>query len=77
MPYSIKDKQKMIADGLKERGLRMTLPRRAIISTLASSDTYLTAEEIYHKLLETDEAMKVGGHEQTLELDMLIAELTT
>jgi len=41
------------------------------------SFTLKTLEEIYHKLLETDEAMKVGGHEQTLELDMLIAELTT
>ena len=27
----------------------MTLPRRVIIETLAEADTYLTAEEIYHR----------------------------
>ena len=42
--------EETIADCLKERGLRMTLPRRIIIATLAASDTYLSAEDIYHKL---------------------------
>lgn len=43
-------RQKEITDWLKERGLRMTLPRRVIIDILAASDTYLAAEDIYLEL---------------------------
>lgn len=43
-------RRKSITDGLKQRSLRMTLPRRVIIDTLAEADTYLAAEDIYHKL---------------------------
>ena len=50
MNQPIDDKRKTITDGLKERGFRMTLPRRVIIDTLAASDTYLAAEDIYQQL---------------------------
>ena len=43
-------RQKGITDGLKKRGLRMTLPRRVIIDILAAADTYLSAEDIYLEL---------------------------
>ena len=50
MGHPIEERQRMITDELKKRGLRMTLPRRVIIDTLANSDTYLSAEDIYHRL---------------------------
>jgi Fur family transcriptional regulator, ferric uptake regulator len=50
MNHPIDDKRDMIADGLKERGLRMTLPRRVIIGLLAEADSYLAAEDLYHEL---------------------------
>ena len=49
MNYSIDERRETIASKLKARGLRMTLPRRVIIETLAAADSYLTAEEIYHR----------------------------
>jgi len=53
MDSTIEDRRRTIARELKEHGLRMTLPRRVIIDTLAKTDTYLPAEEIY-QLLHTD-----------------------
>jgi Fur family ferric uptake transcriptional regulator len=49
MDTPLEERQSAIAGELKRQGLRMTLPRRIIIGTLAGADTYLTAEEIYHK----------------------------
>lgn len=39
--------------------------------------TQVELEEIYHRLLDLDEAMKTGGMEGELALDMLVTELTT
>lgn len=50
MDYPVEERRKAIAAELKSHGLRMTLPRRIIIGTLAEADAYLTAEEIYHRL---------------------------
>ena len=44
------DRTSHVAELLKDKGLRMTLPRRTIIESLAESDQYLTAEEIYLKI---------------------------
>ncbi|MBN1685430.1 MAG: transcriptional repressor [Spirochaetales bacterium] len=49
MGNPVEEKREIIAGELKKRGLRMTLPRRVIIETLADADSYLTAEDIYHK----------------------------
>lgn len=35
---------------LKEKGLRMTVPRRIILDALAASEKYQSAEEIYHTI---------------------------
>ena len=46
----VEETREMLASDLKRQGLRMTLPRRIIIETLALADSYLTAEELYHQL---------------------------
>ena len=45
-----RDRQRQITEQIKRQGLRMTNPRKVIIDTLAQSNAYLTAEEIYQQL---------------------------
>lgn len=57
-----------ISQLIKERGLRMTLPRRAIIDALAEADKYLSAEEIYHKIHADEPGIGLATVYRTLVL---------
>lgn len=53
---------------MKSRGLRVTLPRRAVIETLRDSDDYPSAEEIYMRIHERQPRIGLATVYRTLTM---------
>ncbi len=54
--------------GIKDRGLRMTIPRQLVIEVLEQADGYMSAEEIFSKIREDSPATGIATVYRTLIL---------
>lgn len=55
-------------ESLHQHGYRVTRPRRQVMKIIASSETALTPQEIYHKSLELDQSPGIASVYRTLEM---------